>query len=196
LRAALFQFGTHELLPSKDFRDVDYPWQDPENLEAEPPMLESAGWRWHGPNRRVSGVAWGGCLEILYWNLATGRYVLDNDAYEGCVLYIETSEEMPSAVEVGRMLMCMGERGLLQRFAAILHGRPKAWSFEHQNTAQEREAYIAAQEEAVLQAVAEYGLDVPVVTGVDIGHTDPVLTIPNGGLVTIDATERRVFVEY
>lgn len=195
LRAALFQAGSYQLTASADYRDIDYDWSDAKNLESEPPMLASDGWRWHGPSRKVSGVLWGGNLEILFWNLAADR-VLSNEAYAGCVLYLETSEELPSALEVERMLMCFGERDLLQQFSAILVGRPKAWSLEQRNSPDEKAAYVAAQEAAVLAAVEEYGLDVPVVLNMDIGHTDPVLTLPNGGLATVDAVEQRVFVEY
>ncbi|WP_163511901.1 S66 family peptidase [Fodinicola acaciae] len=195
LRAALFSAGTYELTASTDYRDVDFDWRDPKNLQTEPPMAASEGWRWHGPSRKISGVLWGGNLEILFWNLAADR-ILDNEAYAGCVFYLETSEEMPSALEVERMLMCFGERGLLRQFSAILVGRPKAWSLERQNSLEEKAAYVAEQEATVLAAVAEYELDVPVVTGLDIGHTDPVLTLPNGGLVTVDAVEQRIFVEY
>ena len=49
--------------------------------------------------------------------MQAGRVAAD-EAYHGGVLFLETSEEMPSAAEVYRMLRCMGERGLLERFAA------------------------------------------------------------------------------
>ena len=65
---------------------------------------------------------WGGNLEILSWMLAAGRVGPSAD-FAGCVLLIETSEEMPPAVEVYRMLRNMGERGLLGGFPAILVGR-------------------------------------------------------------------------
>ena len=51
--------------------------------------------------------------------------------YAGCVLFLKTSEEMPSATEVYRILRCMGERDLLGQFGAVLLGRAKAWSFDH-----------------------------------------------------------------
>jgi muramoyltetrapeptide carboxypeptidase LdcA involved in peptidoglycan recycling len=196
LRAALFQPGSYELVPSKDYNDIDRPWQVAANLENEPPMLPSDGWGWHGPSRRVSGISWGGNLEILGWNLAAGLYVQENDAYAGSVLFLETSEELPSAAEVYRWLMFAGERGLLQQFAAVLVGRPKAWAFEHPNTPEQKAEYLAGQSAVVLRVLAEYGLDVPIVTGLDIGHTDPVLTIPTGALITVDAVDRRIFVDY
>jgi muramoyltetrapeptide carboxypeptidase LdcA involved in peptidoglycan recycling len=103
---------------------------------------------------------------------------------------------MPDATYVYRVLMGMGERGLLQQFAAVLWARPKAWNFETHNDAAGKKAYIDAQHEAVLTALAEYHPGVPLVFGVDFGHTDPQLLLPYGGQVTLDASSRRIVVAY
>jgi len=112
-------------------------------------------------------------------------------------LFFETSEEMPPAGYVYRVLMCMGERQLLQRFAGILWGRPKAWflSGQHNDTAA-KARYTDEQRQAMLAAVAEYHPGIPVVFGVDFGHTEPQYVIPSGGTVTIDSTSERVEVGY
>jgi muramoyltetrapeptide carboxypeptidase LdcA involved in peptidoglycan recycling len=66
-------------------------------------------------------------LHLFLWNLGlrTGMYMRPDNRYEGAVLFLETSEEMPPASYVHRVLMCMGERRLLLRFAAVAWGRPK-----------------------------------------------------------------------
>jgi muramoyltetrapeptide carboxypeptidase LdcA involved in peptidoglycan recycling len=51
-----------------------------------------------------------------------------------------------------------------------------------------------AQRDAVLAAVAEYHPNIPLVFGVDLGHTDPQLIIPSGGEITVDAQARRLLV--
>jgi len=48
----------------------------------------------------VEGQTWGGNLEVLHWNLAAGLWIRPADDYVGCILLIETSEEMPSATDV------------------------------------------------------------------------------------------------
>jgi muramoyltetrapeptide carboxypeptidase LdcA involved in peptidoglycan recycling len=159
-------------------------------------MFPAEGWSWHGPSAVVTGPAWGGSLEIVDFHLRTNRYLLPEDAYDGAVLFLETSEELPSAEYVYRVLMAMGERGLLSRFAALLWARPKAWSFEQPNSPEEKTRYIEAQREAVLRAVAEYNARVPVVWGVEFGHTDPQHLIPSGGTVTVDSITRRIDVTY
>jgi muramoyltetrapeptide carboxypeptidase LdcA involved in peptidoglycan recycling len=42
----------------------------------------------------------------------------------------------------------------------------------------------------------EYSPHVPVVSGVELGHTDPQYVIPSGGQVTVDAAGRRIAVTY
>jgi muramoyltetrapeptide carboxypeptidase LdcA involved in peptidoglycan recycling len=111
-------------------------------------------------------------------------------------LLLETSEEMPSAIEVYRILRSMGVRGLLAPFPALLMGRPKAWALDHRTTADERSAYVRDQREAVLTAFAQYAPDTMIVFDVDFGHTDPQLVIPYGGRIRVDGPAHRITVSY
>ncbi|MDF8265387.1 S66 peptidase family protein [Luteipulveratus flavus] len=196
LRAALFDGGWYELRPAERWTDMGKDWADPANLLEEPEMFPGTGWQWHGGADTVEGDLWGGCLEIVDWNLRAARWLRPDHEYDGHVLFLETSEEMPSASYVYEVLMCLGERGLLQRFSALLMGRPKGWELEHQTTPQERTAYVEAQHESVLRAMREYSPDVPVVLDVDLGHTDPQLVVPYGGRCRIDPGARTVAVHY
>jgi muramoyltetrapeptide carboxypeptidase LdcA involved in peptidoglycan recycling len=112
------------------------------------------------------------------------------------VLFFETSEELPPALEVYRMLRCVGERGLLGRAQAVLMGRPKAWSIDQRLDLPDRERFADEQRDAVLRVLAEYAPEAVVVLDVDFGHTDPQLIIPCGGEVTVDGAARRVVVRY
>ena len=94
------------------------------------------------------------------------------------------------------MLRNMGERGLLQRFGALLMGRAKAWSFEQPNDADAKARYARDQREAVLRALDAYAPDLPAVFDVDLGHTDPQQVIPYGGSVRIDGQARSITVTY
>jgi muramoyltetrapeptide carboxypeptidase LdcA involved in peptidoglycan recycling len=78
----------------------------------------------------VTAPTWGGNLEILHWNLAVNRWIRPVEDHAGCILLLETSEEMPSAEEVSRMLRNAGERGLLAQFPAVVVGTAKASSLE------------------------------------------------------------------
>lgn len=197
LRAALFRSGPYELPEAREYRDESRDWADPETFDAEPSMQPSAGRIWHNADRVVEGVSWGGNLEILSWLLMADREIQpDESAYDGCVLFLETSEELPSADEVFRILRNMGERGLLQRFGALLMGRAMAWSFEQPNDAEAKARYAREQREAVLRALGTYAPGMAAVFDVDLGHTDPQLVIPYGGSVRIDGRTRTITVTY
>ncbi|GGQ17171.1 MULTISPECIES: S66 family peptidase [Streptomyces] len=196
LRAALFTSGAYELNRSGEYGDENLPWEDPRTFESEPVMERSYGWTWHNDDRVVEGAGWGGNLEILAWLMAADRAVLPAESYAGDVLFLETSEEMPRAEEVYRMLRNMGERGLLRQFPALLMGRAKSWSFENPFDAGRKERYREEQREAVLRALRQYAPDTMAVFDVDLGHTDPQLVIPVGGRIRVDGPARRITVTY
>lgn len=197
LRAALFTSGEYELRPADRWNDVNRDWADPATFEAEPETRPGTGWTWVNADRVVEGRSWGGCLEIVAWLLMADREIShDLSEYDGGVLFLETSEEMPSGEEVFRILRNMGERGLLQRFSALLMARAKTWSFEQPNSPEEGARYAAGQREAVLRAMRTYAPDTTIVFDVDYGHTDPQLVIPYGGVVRVDGPARRITVTY
>jgi muramoyltetrapeptide carboxypeptidase LdcA involved in peptidoglycan recycling len=195
LRAALFTHDWYDLTPSPDYTDRPGDWRDPGSLTAEPTVRPADGWHWRGPERVVEGPLWGGNLEILSWLLQAGRVGRDADL-AGCVLLVETSEELPGDVEVYRILRNMGERGLLAGFPAILVGRAKAWDIDRPNTDEGRQAYAGAQRAAVVRAVSAYAPDAVLVFDLDVGHTDPQQILPYGGTVRVDAVRRRISVLY
>lgn len=196
LRAALFTSGEYELTPPDASGDVDRPWEDPQTFEAEPEMEPAEGWTWHNADRVIEGSSWGGNLEILSWLLMADREIQQADTYSGNVLFLETSEEMPGAEEVYRILRNMGERGLLRQFPALLMGRAKSWSFEQRLTIPKRTDFRQQQREAVLRALNQYAPDTMTVFDVDLGHTDPQFVIPYGGRIRVDGPARRISVTY
>jgi muramoyltetrapeptide carboxypeptidase LdcA involved in peptidoglycan recycling len=196
LRAALITGGDVDLHPVDVFSEDEVRWDAPAALTEAGPTRPAPGWRWHRPDRVVTAPVWGGNLEILHWNLAAGRWIRPVDDYAGCVLLLETSEEMPSADEVFRMLRNAGERGLLRQFPAILVGTAKAANLTSKPSTQERDAFRAGQRDAVLRALAAYHDEAMVVFDVDLGHTDPQWVVPYGGRMTVDGPARRITAHY
>ncbi|MFI9561969.1 S66 peptidase family protein [Streptomyces rishiriensis] len=197
LRAALFTSGPYELRPAESWNDVDRDWADPATFESEPGSRPGRGWSWINADRVVEGRSWGGNLEILSWLLMADRAIArDESAYDRGVLVLETSEEMPGAVEVFRILRCMGERALPRRFPALLTARAKSWSFERPNSPREAARHATDQRAAVERALRAYAPDTLAVFDVDFGHTDPQLVIPYGGTVRVDGPARRITVTY
>ena len=196
LRAALFDSDEIQLTPVETFSEDPIRWDTPAALTDEPPQRPSAGWWWHRPEQVVEGPTWGGNLEVLHWILAVGLSIRPAEDYAGCILLIETSEEMPPATEVFRMLRNMGERGLLGGFPAVVVGRPQAWSFGRPPGDEERAAYAAEQREAILHALDRYAPHAMAVFDVEIGHTGPQWVVPYGGTMRIDGPARTIHVQY
>jgi muramoyltetrapeptide carboxypeptidase LdcA involved in peptidoglycan recycling len=196
LRSALFGTGWHDLTPPTEWTDEPGSWADVGNLVREPHMWPSAGWTWVNADRVVEGRSWGGNLEIVSWLLMADRDIGTLDAYSGNVLFLETSEEMPSATEVYRILRNMGERGLLARFPAVLFGRPQVCDLDNPLSQEQKKEYAAAQRDAFGRALAEYHPTAMVVFDLDIGHTDPQLILPYGGTIRVDGPARRISVRY
>ena len=197
LRAALFEPGEFALSPASAYGDMERDWADPATFTAEPQMEPCDGWIWHNHTGRVvEGIGWGGNIEVLSWLLMAGRAIPQPQDCNGGVLFLETSEELPAAAEVYRILRAMGERGLLALFPAVLFGRAKAWSLEHHTTPEQKAAYASDQHDAVLRALGEYAPDTMAVLDIDFGHTDPQLVLPYGGMIRVDGMTKRIAVRY
>jgi len=196
LRAALFETADLEIRPVDRFSDEELSWADPAALTSSAPTAPSPGWVWHQAERVVTAPTWGGNLEILHWNLAADRWILPPAAYEGCVLLLETSEELPPAEEVFRMLRNAGERGLLQRFPAVLVATAKASNLGNRPPTDDRRRFRDEQRAAVLRALAAYNPSAMAVFGVDFGHTSPQWILPYGGSVTVDGPARRIVAHF
>ena len=196
LRHSLFDHENVEITPVDSFTDLQADWDDLTTLEQPLATTPEPGWQWHNADRVVTGPTWGGNLEVLHWNLAANRWIEPNETYRDSILLLETSEEMPSADEVFRMLRNFGERGLLEQFAAVVLAKAKAWHTHAPLSERERQQFRSDQHDAVLRALSTYNPDAIVVIGLDFGHTDPQWILPYGGLMTIDGPQRRVFAQY
>lgn len=192
LRTALFEESIGEIEPAPEFTDEDLDWADPANLQREPESEANPGWEWRGGETAVRGRTWGGSLEITALQAAADRYLPEPSALDGGVLLLETCEELPSAGMVERMVMGLGERGLLSRFDAVLVGRVKARSHRVDRSKAECAAHREQVRDAVEDVVTEYNSTAPIVFGVDFGHTNPIVPVPIGGVATVDPASERI----
>ena len=191
VRRAFFEDSIGEIEPAEEWTDDIIEWDDPEHATTRPEFDEGEGWTWHRP-ADVSGRVWGGCLEVLQWQLAADRYLPDPDDLDGAVLAVETSEELPDADDVRRMLMCMGERGLLSRFDAVLVARPQTRNRFEDPGPEAREQFRRDQRTAILGQLARYNPEATAVFDLDFGHTNPNVPIPVGGRVELDGDARAI----
>jgi muramoyltetrapeptide carboxypeptidase LdcA involved in peptidoglycan recycling len=160
-------------------------WTDPSNQERRRALRPSSGRRWLG-GEAADGPVVAGCLEVLDWLRGTEWW----PDLDGAVLALETSEEGPSPEVVQRFLRSLAAAGDLARLRALLFGRPGGATLPPE----EHERY----DEVLLRVVRrESSLEkIPIVTGLDFGHTDPIWTLPQGVRVRVDPpSERITFLE-
>ncbi|MEP6775025.1 MAG: S66 peptidase family protein [Chloroflexota bacterium] len=171
-----------EIRPSSEWADVYQFWEDgkaDEPLATQP----NAGWNWLQGEKRVEGHLVGGCLDVFEFFKGT-QWWPGMEVWEGAVFYWETSEDAPSFSTVTHWLRNYGMLGILDKIAAMVVGRPAGY------TADQRDD---VDKEIVKVVAGEFGRsDLPIVTGLDFGHTSPQMVIPNGGRMVIDPGKRTI----
>lgn len=126
LRAALLTGDVLELHDPGESEDTGFDWGDERALVSFGEREPTQPWTWHGPPPSVTGPTWGGCLEVIEWLLAAGRFPVSPEVLDGHVLLLETSEELMPAGGVGRIVRSLGERGILSAVEAVLVARPRS----------------------------------------------------------------------
>ncbi|MFC6953089.1 S66 peptidase family protein [Halorubellus litoreus] len=192
LGRALFEDSIGAWTEADVFTDESGDWEDPEGIETPRETEASDGRVWRGGDDAVSGRIWGGCYEVLVEQFLADRYVPDDDALDGAVLALETSELIPDPDVVRANLRALGERGLLARFDGVLVGRPAARSHLEDNPPEWRADYRDRQRDAITDVFERYNPDAPVVFDCEFGHTYPTCPIPIGGEVELDPASETI----
>lgn len=105
---------------------------------------------------------------------------------DGVVLMLETSEEAPPPDLLSRFLRSLAVTEELQQLAAVVLGRPGGAELNAEERAQYDDAIVRVVRDEAANA------DLPVVTNVDFGHTDPMWTIPQGVRVRVDPIAKKI----
>ncbi|WP_418282338.1 S66 family peptidase [Halorubrum sp. DTA98] len=186
-RRAFFDASIGAIEPADEWTDEPSTWwTDPSEMGSSPAYEPNPGRRWEGADRQVEGRLWGGSRAIVEWQLAADRYLPEPAELDGAVLCLETAETVPEPEAVGATLLCLGERGLLERFDGVVVGRPPTRSFLREPPAEGRMAYRERLYDAIVAQVDRYNPDAPVVLGLDWGHTTPIAPLPIGGRIRLD----------
>lgn len=151
-------------------------WAQP-NVLVRRRMQENYGWRWLRPGN-AKGRILGGCLETMM-NMPGTKFWPD---FNDKILLLETSVgENPSngvPLEMVRaQLATLRNLGVFWRITGLVIGRPYG--------------YDARQKAKFDRTVLEQTRDMtfPILVDVDVGHTDPILTIPLNVLASLNSEE-------
>ena len=195
IHRALFDNGEFEVFPSEKYNDIGLNWNDLENLNKRRTYWENEGWYWDGV-QNGTGLLWGGCIESVDEMLRHGVPIPTLEQFEDIVLILESSEEIPAADYVFRIMRALGERGVLKRVKGILVGRAKAEEYDKPNTSEQKDEYRKEQREVILKTVRQYNANIPIVQNLNFGHTDPQVPMPYGGKIRVMSDTQKIFAAF
>lgn len=153
-------------------------WGEPENQARRRTLTPPTGWKFLQGTGVRRGHLIGGCLEVLDWLRGTDFWPAPG-TWQDAILFLETSEDAPPPSTVQYALRTYAAMGILDKLSGVLFGRPGG-----QMSAEQFDEYDAVLSQVVLE---EEGLaDLPIVTHMDFGHTDPMFVLPYGIEAEID----------
>ncbi|WP_019587999.1 S66 family peptidase [Deinococcus apachensis] len=183
-RAVVDEPRPFDLRPAPEWTEFRQDWADETLQEFRRPFQRGDGWVWLQGEAAAEGHLMGGCLEVLDMLNGTPGWPSPG-VWDGAVLALETSEDVPPPAQVGYWLRNYAAQGILPRAAGLLLARPRGYTPE----------MVESLYTWVRRVLAECGRpEMPVVANVDFGHTSPQLTLPLGGQARLDPVTRRVMV--
>lgn len=175
VRRVLFDTKTVGVVPSSSvWTGETIPWEE-KNRDVVKKTLRHEGYELLQGEGIARGHLIGGCLDVMEMIKGTELWP-PLDAFEGAILFLETSENQPEPEAVGRWLRNYGAQGILRRINGILWGKPA------QN--RHREEYRAAISRVI---AGEFGLpNLPLLFNMSFGHNEPMCCLPYGAMAEID----------
>ena len=181
VRKALFEDQPiGKVLPNKmGWTAKQLPWSDPSNQKQKRPLQpNNEGVRLLQGRAKASGHLIGGCGEVLEFLKGTDFWPSRQEWY-GAILFLETSEDAPPPIQVKWWLRNYAAQGILQSLSGIIFGRPGGENL----SLEDHLAYDKAMLEVVHE---ECGLNYPIFSNMDFGHTDPMFVLPYGAKAIMD----------
>lgn len=133
----------------------------------------------------IKGRALGGCLDCVETLIGTEfdkvKEYVEKYKNDGIVWFLECYEMNTPLLQ--RILWKMKHAGYFKYCKGIVFGRSLMM----------REDYDVSEEQAILDAIGD--LDLPVITGADIGHVPPQLAITQGAILKVTSQNGKGTVE-
>lgn len=161
--------------PSKRWTNEYLSWDNPDNQHRRR-RTSPTRWRYLQGVEAVQGPLIGGCMQSLETIKGTDLFPQLSE-FDTAILFLETSSNM-TLTSLRSWLRNYGTSGILDRINGMMFGRP-----EHVTSESDLKDY----ENVIMQTLKEYNRgDMPVITRMDFGHTDPMFVIPYGIAAQID----------
>lgn len=167
------KFGEIEFLDY--YTDKNLYWDKEDNSK---PVMKKAKFPFSVNTGVSSGILIGGNLETLC--LVGGTDYMPD--FKNKILFLEEMGGSTSKTE--RDLTYLDQLGVFKNISGLIYGRP----YQYRTISSDRTLYTI---------LGEIGLkyNIPIIADVDCGHTIPMLTLPIGVNVTLDATNLKILFE-
>ncbi len=154
-------------------------WSEPQNQTIKRKLNESKGWRFLQGKGKITGELLGGCLDVLEFLKDTDYWVKPSE-WTGKIMFIETSEVKMPPDNFRWIMRNYAASGILKNIKGLIVARP------YDNL------YWKEYDDILVQVLnQEEGLtDLPIVTGMDFGHTCPTFTLPLGIMAEINSENK------
>ena len=167
-----------KVVPSPKWTDEILDWLKKEDLKRPRKLKKNRGWQWLKEGR-VKGPILGGCIASMM-HLRGTKYWPN---FSGSILFWEVSEgdsnlsKGESPENIDSYLTDLELSGVFRKIKGMIIGRPFGYSEK--------------QKDELIQIVNKRTKDYnfPILFGVDMGHTDPMITIPLGINTKIDSSK-------
>lgn len=169
-----------KIIPSDSWTDETLDWFKKEDLKRPRKLRKNKGFIWL-KNGKARGKIIGGCLTSFIKLRKTDFY----PKYTNRILFIETpeGEDFTKGEPLGiveSLIKTLKEDGVFDKIKGLIVGRGFGYTDE------EREKF----KDMIIKHTKDYKF--PVLFNADIGHSDPIITIPLGVKVTLDS-EKNLF---
>jgi len=166
--------------PSEEWTEELLDWFQKLDLTRARKFKKNENFKWLKPGKAKANIV-GGCLYSIA-SLIGSDIELD---YTDKILFIETPEGQDFSKGepipyLEAQIVDLKNKGIFNKIKGLIIGRP----FGHSNEGKKE------FEEVIKEHLKEY--DFPILMNVDIGHTDPMITLPLGVEVSLDS-EKNLF---
>src|SRR3989344_5873748 len=169
-----------EVKPSKQWTDdMSIDWISKDDLKKKRKYMENEGYEWLKEGK-AEGKILGGCLPVIL-HLAGTKYWPD---FKDKILLLETpeGEDFRKGVSLAHVDSALGDLrnlGVFKQVKGIVFGRGFGYTEEQ----------IKKLKEIILYNTRDYSI--PILYNVDIGHTDPIVTVPLGVQIELDSSKNK-----
>jgi len=175
-KAVMSNKSIGKIKPSPEWTDETLNWFKKEDLKRPRKMKKNEGWRWLRKGKSKGEII-GGCISSLlhlrgteYWPDFQGKNFFWEIPESAC----DFTKGEPFS-EIDAHLSDLELSGVFGKIKGMLIGRPFGYS--------EKESLDL--QKMILERTKDYNF--PILYNIDIGHTDPIITIPLGVMSKIDS---------